>query len=100
MDKTLTDALAVAEHYGLSDREVAAAVEAATAVRRAEVERPGMVAMIHQNGGRAVTTLEALEVHQQSGWQLEPEQPAADAEEVTEEPKRRSSRKADKDEEN
>ena len=43
MDKTLTDALALAELVGLTDRELATVVEAATQARReAEINDPAL----------------------------------------------------------
>jgi hypothetical protein len=75
MDKTLTDALALAEHYGLTDREVAAAVEAATVARRDEATRPGLVTVTHPGLPDRTHRVdaEAFEVLKQSGWQLVPD---------------------------
>ena len=74
MDKSLTDALAVAAHYGMSDREVAVAVEAATAARRAEAERPGGVALVHPDlpGTTYLVEPAAVEVYERSGWVVAP----------------------------
>ena len=83
MDKALADALQVANHYGLSDRELAAVVEAATVARREEADTPGLL-MWHPSSpdARVPVTAEAFEVHKLSGWQLLPaeEEPADDAE--------------------
>jgi len=72
MDKTLSDAVLVANEAGLTDRDLAAVVEAAMVARRREAAWPGEVLMVHPNGSRATTTLEAFEVHKLSGWQLVP----------------------------
>jgi len=76
MDKSLSDAIAVAGHYGLTDGEIASAVEAATAAKRAESERPGLVALVHPDlPGRPpyLTDPDAVEVYLRSGWQRAPE---------------------------
>ncbi len=74
MDKTLSDALALAAHYGLTDREIASIVEAATAARRAEAEWPGAVAMTHPDlpDRRVRVDPEAVPVFEASGWVAEP----------------------------
>jgi hypothetical protein len=75
MDKTLSDALAVAAQYGLTDREVAAVVEAATAARREVVARPGLVAMTHPDlpDRTQIVDPDAVEVYTRSGWRLAPD---------------------------
>jgi len=76
MDKSLSDAIAVAGHYGLTDGEIASAVEAATAAKRADSERPGLVALVHPDlPGRPpyLTDPDAVEVYLRSGWQRAPE---------------------------
>jgi len=80
MDKSLSDAIAVAGHYGLSDGEIASAVEAATAAKRADSERPGLVPLVHPDlPGRPpyLTDPDAVEVYLRSGWQVAPEPDAA-----------------------
>jgi len=82
MDKTLSDAIAVASHYGLTDREIASAVEAATAAKRADAARPGLVALVHPDlPGRPpyLTDPDAVEVYLRSGWQVAPEPDAEPA---------------------
>ncbi len=75
MDKTLTDALALAELVGLTDREVAAVVEAATQARRDVAERPGLVPMTHPDlpDRPQLVHPEAVEIYERSGWRTEPE---------------------------
>jgi hypothetical protein len=96
MDKTLTDALALAEHYGLTDREVATAVEAATAAHRADLERPGLVTVTNPGvSGQHRMDPEAFEVLKQSGWQLVPE-PEPEPEPVEDKPKPKPAKAASK----
>jgi hypothetical protein len=81
MDKTLSDAILVANNAGLTDRDLAAAVEAATAARLAEAERPGLVPLTHPDLPDRPPYLadpEAVEVYLRSGWQRVPEEPPAD----------------------
>src|SRR6266581_4685080 len=71
MDKTLTDALALAELVGLTDRELATVVEAATVARREAAERPGLVPMTHPDlpdRPPALVDPEAVEIYERSGW--------------------------------
>src|SRR6266568_3604732 len=77
MDKTLTDALARAELAGLTDRELATVVEAATQARRDVAERPGLVPMTHPDlpDRPQLVDPEAFEVHKLSGWRLGPDAP-------------------------
>ena len=70
MDKTLTDAITVANHYGLTDRDLVAVVEAATAARRAEDERPGMVPMTHPGLPPQLVDPDAVPVYEASGWRI------------------------------
>jgi hypothetical protein len=72
MDKTLTDALALAAHYGVTDRAVAVAVEAVTQAHRDAGEQPGRVAMTHPDlpDRPQLVDPEAFEVYERSGWQL------------------------------
>jgi len=72
MDKTLQDALVVAGHYGLTDRELAAVVEAATVAKRAEIDAPGLVPMTHpsQPGLTLGVDPDAVPVYEQSGWDV------------------------------
>jgi hypothetical protein len=76
MDKTLSDAILVANQAGLTDRELAAAVEAATAARLAEAERPGLVPLTHPDlpGRPQLVDPEAVEVYERSGWTSVPEE--------------------------
>jgi hypothetical protein len=85
MDKTLTDALALAALHGLTDKAVAAAVEAATAARLAEAERPGLVPMTHPDlpDRPQLVDPEAVEVYERSGWRLARDAPGDEAEAVT-----------------
>lgn len=87
MDKTLTDALAVAAEAGLTDRALAAVVEAATAAKLAEADRPGLVALVHPDLPDRPPTLvdpEAVGIYERSGWRPAPDAPDDDeAEAVT-----------------
>src|SRR5882672_3325129 len=87
MDKTLTDAITVANYHGLTDGELAAVVEAATAARRAEDERPGMVPMTHpgQPGQTLLADPDAVPVYEQSGWRQAAVEPIEDAAPVVDE---------------
>lgn len=82
MDKTLQDALDVARHIGLTDRDIALAVTTATEARRAEADGPEMVTMDHPNvPDRPIRVLpDAVEHHQRSGWQVRAEEPPPDDE--------------------
>jgi hypothetical protein len=75
MDKTLSDAIAVANHHGLTDREIATAVEAATAAKRADAARPGLVPMVLPGVGQINVPADAVEVYERSGWTSVPEEP-------------------------
>ena len=70
MDKTLTDALALAELVGLTDRELATVVEAATQARRDAAERPGLVPMTHPDlpDRPQLVDPEAVPIYERSGW--------------------------------
>ncbi len=72
MDKTLTDALARAELVGLTDRELAAVVEAATAARRDAAES-GMVLMTRPGlpGQPVHVAAESVEYYESLGLQRE-----------------------------
>lgn len=72
MDKTLQDALAVAGHYGLTDRDLAAVVEAATVAKRAEIDAPELMPMTHpsQPGLTLGVDPDAVPVYEQSGWDV------------------------------
>src|SRR6266702_131934 len=59
MDKTLTDALALAELVGLTDRELATVVEAATQARRDAADRPDRPQLVDP---------EAVPIYERSGW--------------------------------
>jgi hypothetical protein len=83
MDKTLADAILVANEAGLTDRDLAAMVEAATDYHRnsAAVAAAGSVTMVHPAlpGEEHHVTPEALEVYAQSGWTVKPaSEPAVD----------------------
>ncbi len=81
MDKTLSDALAVAALHGLTDRELASVVEAATVARRdAAAAQPGMVAMRHPSLPKVSVNVppDAVEVYERSGWHLVPDEPPDD----------------------
>lgn len=81
MDKTLTDALALANHYGLTDRELAAVVEAASQAHRDAAERPGLVPMTHQDLPDRPPSLvdpEAVGIYERSGWDVAPDEPPDD----------------------
>jgi hypothetical protein len=76
MDKTLSDAVLVANNAGLTDRDLAAAVEAATAAKLAEADRPGLVPLTHPDLPDRPPYLadpDAVEVYLRSGWQRVPE---------------------------
>jgi hypothetical protein len=85
MDKTLTDALALAAHYGVTDRAVAVAVEAVTQAHRDAGEQPGRVAMTHPDlpDRPQLVDPEAVEVYERSGWRLARDAPGDEAEAVT-----------------
>jgi len=85
MDKTLTDAITVANHHGLTDRDLVAVVEAATAARRAEDERPGMVPMTHPGLPPQLVDPDAVPVYEQSGWRQAAVEPIEDAAPVVDE---------------
>jgi len=80
MDKTLTDALALAELVGLTDRELATVVEAATVARREAEAQPSMVAMRHPSLPKVSVNVppDAVEVYERSGWQAVPDEPPDD----------------------
>ncbi len=80
MDKTLSDALAVAALHGLTDRELASVVEAATVARREAEAQPSMVAMRHPSLPKVSVNVppDAVEVYERSGWQLAPDAPSDD----------------------
>jgi len=81
MDKTLSDAIAVANEAGLTDRELAAVVEAATAARRDALAAPGLVPLTHPDlPGRPpyLADPDAVEVYLRSGWQRVPDEPPED----------------------
>src|SRR6266704_584243 len=80
MDKTLTDALALAELVGLTDRELATVVEAATQARRDAAERPGLVPMTHPDlpDRPQLVDPEAVPIYERSGWQAAPDAPPDD----------------------
>ncbi len=81
MDKALTDALALAELVGLTDRELATVVEAATQARRDAAERPRLVMLMHPDLPDRPPYLadpEAVEVYLRSGWTRVAEEPPAD----------------------
>jgi hypothetical protein len=73
MDKTLTDAVLVANEAGLTDRDLAAVVEAATVARR-EAERPGLVALARPGLPPVYVAAESVEYYESLGVQRE--QPA------------------------
>jgi hypothetical protein len=73
MDKALENAIAAANHYGLTDRDLAAVVEAAVVARRAEDDAPGRVAVYHSTLHRQMLVdPDAVEVYEQSGWKVKP----------------------------
>jgi hypothetical protein len=76
MDKTLSDAVAVANEAGLTDRDLATLVEAATQARRDAAEQTG-VAMVHPDlPDRPIhVDPEAVELHQQAGWSVLTDEP-------------------------
>jgi len=76
MDKTLTDALALAELVGLTDRELATVVEAATAARRDAAES-GMVLMTRPGlpGQPVHVAAESVEYYESLGLQREQPEP-------------------------
>jgi hypothetical protein len=81
MDKTLSDAILVANQAGLTDRELASVVEAATVARRAEGERPGLVPLTHPDLPDRPPYLadpEAVEVYLRSGWTVLAAEPPED----------------------
>ncbi len=80
MDKTLTDALALAGLVGLTDRELATVVEAATVARREAEAQPSMVAMRHPSLPKVSVNVppDAVEVYERSGWHLVPDEPPDD----------------------
>jgi hypothetical protein len=80
MDKTLSDAILVANEAGLTDRDLAAAVEAATAAKLAAAEQPGMVPLTHPDlpdRPPYFADPDAVEVYLRSGWQRVPDEDAA-----------------------
>jgi hypothetical protein len=81
MDKTLSDAVAVANEAGLTDRELAVVVEAATAARLAEADRPWLVPLTHPDLPDRPPYLvdpEAVEVYLRSGWTVRAAEPPED----------------------
>ena len=80
MDKTLSDAILVANNDGITDRELASVVEAATVARREAAERPGLVPMTHPDlpDQPQLVDPDAVEVYERSGWQLVPDEPPDD----------------------
>lgn len=69
MDKGLLDAIAVANHYGVTDAELKAVVEAATAAHR--VETPGRVVIEHTKLHRQMLVdPDSVPVYEKSGWRL------------------------------
>ncbi len=83
MDKTLTDALAVAGGLGLTDRDIANAVEVVIAARRAQAElQQGLVPLVRPalpDRPPYLADPEAVEVYLRSGWQVAPDAPPDDA---------------------
>jgi hypothetical protein len=77
MDKTLTDAIAVAAAAGLTDRDLAAAVEAATQDRAAA--RPGLVPMTRPGLQPIYVADEAVEYYESLGLQREQDEAPAEA---------------------
>lgn len=79
MDKTLIDAIALANHHGLTDREIAAAVEVATAARLDVADAAG-VPMVHPNlRGRPIRVdTEAVSMHELAGWVVLADEPPDD----------------------
>ena len=80
MDKALQTAITAANDYGLSDAELATAVEAATAAHRAYVP-PSMVRLVHPKlpGRSQLVGPDAVAVLEQSGWVVQSDQPADEA---------------------
>src|SRR6266568_2219202 len=80
MDKTLSDAILVANNDGITDRELASVVEAATVARRDAATQPGMVAVRHPSLPEVSFRVppDAVEVYERSGWQLVPDEPPDD----------------------
>jgi hypothetical protein len=73
MDKTLEAAISAANHYGLTDRDLASVVEVATVAKRAETDRPGLVPLVHPGmPGQMLVDPGSVEVYEQSGWQVKP----------------------------
>jgi hypothetical protein len=72
MDKSLSDAVAVANEAGLTDRDLAAVVEAAT-VRQAEAQRSGLVAMTRPGLPPIHVAAEAVEYYESLGAQRVPD---------------------------
>lgn len=85
MDKALENAISAANHYGLTDRELAAVVEAAAAARRAEADAPGRVMVVHAGLGRQMLVdAGSVEVYEQSGWKVKPaDEPPAEEPDAT-----------------
>lgn len=78
MDKTLLDAVAVANEYGLTDREVASVVEAAVQARRDAAGAPGSVTVVHPDVGEIHVHPEAVPIYERSGWTVRAEEPPDD----------------------
>src|SRR6266571_9500652 len=76
MDKTLSDAILVANNDGITDRDIANAVEVVIAARRAQAKLAGMVAVRHPSLPEVSVNVppDAVEVYERSGWQLVPDE--------------------------
>jgi len=80
MDKTLSDAILVANNDGITDRDIANAVEVVIAARRAQAKLAGMVAVRHPSLPEVSVNVppDAVEVYERSGWHLVPDEPPDD----------------------
>ncbi len=80
MDKTLSDAILVANNDGITDRELASVVAAATVARREAEARPSMVAVRHPSLPKVSVNVppDAVEVYERSGWQAVPDEAPED----------------------
>ncbi len=80
MDKTLSDAILVANNDGITDRDIANAVEVVIAARRAQAKLAGMVAVRHPSLPDVSVNVppDAVEVYERSGWHLVPDEPPDD----------------------
>src|SRR6266566_4181398 len=78
MDKTLSDAILVANNDGITDRELASVVEAATVARRDAAAQPGLVAVRHPSLPEVSFRVppDAVEVYERSGWTVLGEDPS------------------------